>query len=331
MVHLWDSIVSFMLNVVLFLRVQLQHMCGITFWPLTYKDVSLTEWGLYLQCKDINICCKCLPICLSRKKMRNNARARMEGSAGPGHKANGPIEPPSNVVSPPMAPDELDDEPQSSLTDVTQMWIKFAKTFAIIFPIYILGYFEFSFSWVLIGLAMLFYWRKNHGHKDYRINRALAFLDHEDKTARQSVQTSELPPWVSTQVFLLSSLPCHSCFVFWLCFKASTFPWVQPTSCIGCQQGIACQIDWHTSYMYFLAKIQLEFALTLFSFSFSSQTLTREHLSTHPSAREVFRWGQKHAPGRVSDRFWEHGAHFLMWMWKESFWEKCSWQQHRWN
>ncbi|XP_053186792.1 extended synaptotagmin-2-A-like [Scomber japonicus] len=128
--------------------------------------------------------------------MRNNARSRMEGSAGPGHKANGPIEPPSNVVSPPMAPDELDDEPQSSLTDVTQMWIKFAKTFAIIFPIYILGYFEFSFSWVLIGLAMLFYWRKNHGHKDYRINRALAFLDHEDKTARQSVQTSELPPWV---------------------------------------------------------------------------------------------------------------------------------------
>ncbi|XP_062284960.1 extended synaptotagmin-2-A-like isoform X1 [Scomber scombrus] len=128
--------------------------------------------------------------------MRNNARSRMEGSAGPGNKANGPIEPPSSLVSPPMAPDELDDEPQSSLTDVTQMWIKFAKTFAIIFPIYILGYFEFSFSWVLIGLAMLFYWRKNHGHKDYRINRALAFLDHEDKAAKQSVQTSELPPWV---------------------------------------------------------------------------------------------------------------------------------------
>uniref|UniRef100_A0A3Q3GB70 Extended synaptotagmin-2-B-like n=1 Tax=Labrus bergylta TaxID=56723 RepID=A0A3Q3GB70_9LABR len=90
----------------------------------------------------------------------------------------------------------LAQEQQSSLTDVTQMWIKYAKTFAIILPIYVLGYFEFSFSWVLIGLAMLFYWRKNHGTKDYRINRALAFLDHEEKVVRQSVPTAELPPWV---------------------------------------------------------------------------------------------------------------------------------------
>uniref|UniRef100_A0A3P8SWR9 Extended synaptotagmin 2 n=1 Tax=Amphiprion percula TaxID=161767 RepID=A0A3P8SWR9_AMPPE len=124
----------------------------------------------------------------------------MEGSAGPGVRANGPISAPSNPVGsttgPPLSPEELDEEQQSSLTDVTQMWIKFAKTFAIIFPIYVLGYFEFSFSWVLIGLAMLFYWRKNHGTKDYRINRALAFLEHEEKAVRQSVPTTELPPWV---------------------------------------------------------------------------------------------------------------------------------------
>ncbi|XP_070701426.1 extended synaptotagmin-2-A isoform X2 [Pempheris klunzingeri] len=125
---------------------------------------------------------------------------RMEGSAGAGDRANGPIAAPSSpvssTISPPLSPKELEEEPQSSLTDVTQMWIKFAKTFAIIFPIYVLGYFEFSFSWVLIGLAMLFYWRKNHGSKDYRINRALAFLEHEEKVVRQSLPTTELPPWV---------------------------------------------------------------------------------------------------------------------------------------
>ncbi|XP_008289306.1 extended synaptotagmin-2-A-like isoform X1 [Stegastes partitus] len=125
---------------------------------------------------------------------------RMEGSAGPGVSANGPVSAPSSPVGstmgPPLSPDELDEDQESSLTDVTQMWIKFAKTFAIIFPIYVLGYFEFSFSWVLIGLAMLFYWRKNHGTKDYRINRALAFLEHEEKAVRQSVPTTELPPWV---------------------------------------------------------------------------------------------------------------------------------------
>ncbi|XP_051808986.1 extended synaptotagmin-2-A-like isoform X2 [Acanthochromis polyacanthus] len=125
---------------------------------------------------------------------------RMEGTAGPGARTNGPVSAPSSpvgsAVGPPLSPEELDEEQQSSLTDVTQMWIKFAKTFAIIFPIYVLGYFEFSFSWVLIGLAMLFYWRKNHGTKDYRINRALAFLEHEEKAVRQSVPTTELPPWV---------------------------------------------------------------------------------------------------------------------------------------
>ncbi|XP_059201237.1 extended synaptotagmin-2-A-like isoform X1 [Centropristis striata] len=124
---------------------------------------------------------------------------RMEGSAGPGARTNGPVAAPSSPVSsigPPLSPEELEGEPQSSLTDISQMWIKFGKTFAIIFPIYVLGYFEFSFSWVLIGLAMLFYWRKNHGNKDYRINRALAFLEHEEKVVKQSVPTSELPPWV---------------------------------------------------------------------------------------------------------------------------------------
>ncbi|KAM7400077.1 hypothetical protein PAMA_004669 [Pampus argenteus] len=132
--------------------------------------------------------------------MSNSSGSRMAGSAGAGVKPNGPVAAPSSTVTsnvgPPLSPEELDEEQQSSLTDVTQMWIKFAKTFAIIFPIYILGYFEFSFSWVLIGLAMLFYWKRNHGSKDYRINRALAFLEHEDKASRQSVPTTELPPWV---------------------------------------------------------------------------------------------------------------------------------------
>uniref|UniRef100_A0A8C9XLP1 Extended synaptotagmin 2 n=1 Tax=Sander lucioperca TaxID=283035 RepID=A0A8C9XLP1_SANLU len=117
-----------------------------------------------------------------------------------GVRTNGPVAAPSipvsSTIGPPLSPEELDEEPHSSLTDVTQMWMKFGKTFAIIFPIYVLGYFGFSFSWVLIGLAVLFYWRKNHGSKDYRINRALSFLEHEEKAVRQSVPTSELPPWV---------------------------------------------------------------------------------------------------------------------------------------
>uniref|UniRef100_H3CRC4 Extended synaptotagmin 2 n=1 Tax=Tetraodon nigroviridis TaxID=99883 RepID=H3CRC4_TETNG len=102
----------------------------------------------------------------------------------------------SSTPGPPLPPGQVEAEQQSSLTELIQMWIKFGKTFAIIFPIYVLGYFEFSFSWVLIGLATLFYWRKNHGNKDYRINRALKYLEHEDKAVKQSVPTTDLPPWV---------------------------------------------------------------------------------------------------------------------------------------
>ncbi|XP_024120833.1 extended synaptotagmin-2 isoform X3 [Oryzias melastigma] len=124
----------------------------------------------------------------------------MEGSAQPEARSNGPSAVPSSPVdspvSPPLSLQEPTEEEQSSLTSVIQMWIQFAKSFAVIFPIYVLGYFEFSFSWVLIGLAMFFYWRKHYGKRDYRINRALAYLEHEDKVVKRSFPTTEMPPWV---------------------------------------------------------------------------------------------------------------------------------------
>uniref|UniRef100_A0A8C6LQY7 Extended synaptotagmin 2 n=1 Tax=Nothobranchius furzeri TaxID=105023 RepID=A0A8C6LQY7_NOTFU len=124
----------------------------------------------------------------------------MDGSAGPGTKANGQAGASSSPAPPPPSPGVTSGEPQeeqqSSLAEVIQMWIKFAKTFAIIFPIYVLGYFEFSFSWILIGLAVLFYWRKNYSDRDFRINRLLAYLDHEDKAVKQNVPMTELPLWV---------------------------------------------------------------------------------------------------------------------------------------
>uniref|UniRef100_A0A671K592 Extended synaptotagmin-2-A-like n=1 Tax=Sinocyclocheilus anshuiensis TaxID=1608454 RepID=A0A671K592_9TELE len=96
-------------------------------------------------------------------------------------------------VNTPAVPDE---EPQSAVTDTTQMGIKFAKTFLLIFPIYVLGYLEFSFSWVLIILAVLFWLRRNQGSRFARVNQALAFLEHEERAVRQTVRSSELPPWV---------------------------------------------------------------------------------------------------------------------------------------
>lgn len=101
----------------------------------------------------------------------------------------------------PVIPDE---EPQSPVKDATQMGIKFAKTFLVIFPIYVLGYLEFSFSWILIGLAVLFWLRRNQGTRFARVNQALAFLEHEERAVRQTVRSSELPPWVSERAVLIA-------------------------------------------------------------------------------------------------------------------------------
>ncbi|KAK7163508.1 hypothetical protein R3I93_007535 [Phoxinus phoxinus] len=120
----------------------------------------------------------------------------VEPKPAPAVSQNGPgsAPTPKDVKSPkPVVPDE---EPQSSLTDATQMGIKFAKTFLVIFPIYVLGYLEFSFSWVLIGLAVLFWLKRNQGTRFARVNQALAFLEHEERAVRQTVRSSELPPWV---------------------------------------------------------------------------------------------------------------------------------------
>uniref|UniRef100_A0AAY4A302 Extended synaptotagmin-like protein 2b n=1 Tax=Denticeps clupeoides TaxID=299321 RepID=A0AAY4A302_9TELE len=108
-------------------------------------------------------------------------------------KQNGPDAAPGPGTGPPGA----DQDAQSSVADATQMGVRFAKTFAFLFPIYVLGYFEFSFSWVLVGLALFFWWRRRCGTEAAdRVSRALAFLEQQDPAVRQSLPMSDLPPWV---------------------------------------------------------------------------------------------------------------------------------------
>ncbi|XP_059827871.1 extended synaptotagmin-2-A isoform X2 [Hypanus sabinus] len=80
--------------------------------------------------------------------------------------------------------------------DVASILVQFAKTFVIIFPVYVLGYLGLSFSWVLIGLVGFFWWRRNRGKKRSRLYRALAFLEHEEKPFKSNISSSDLPAWV---------------------------------------------------------------------------------------------------------------------------------------
>lgn len=121
----------------------------------------------------------------------------VEPKPAPAVSQNGPGSPPQTPKD--VTPPELelpDEEPQSSVTEATQMGIKFAKTFLLIFPIYLLGYLEFSFSWVLIGLGLVFWLKRNQGSRFARVNQAMAFLEQEERAVRQTIRSSELPPWV---------------------------------------------------------------------------------------------------------------------------------------
>ncbi|XP_065145470.1 extended synaptotagmin-2 isoform X4 [Paramisgurnus dabryanus] len=90
---------------------------------------------------------------------------------------------------------EFREDAQSCTSELTRTWLQFAKTFVIIFPIYVLGYFEFSFSWLLIALTIFFFWRRNTRGKNTRLNRALAFFEQND-TFKQELEATDLPSWV---------------------------------------------------------------------------------------------------------------------------------------
>nr|XP_020457949.1 extended synaptotagmin-2 isoform X2 [Monopterus albus] len=112
-----------------------------------------------------------------------------------GHTAPSPAQSSANFTHP-SAGAIPSDAPVSSTSELTQTWVHFAKTFVLIFPIYALGYFEFSFSWLLIGLIFFFWWRRNTGGKHSRLSRALSFFEQEERSVKQSLTTSDLPPWV---------------------------------------------------------------------------------------------------------------------------------------
>ncbi|XP_060681102.1 extended synaptotagmin-2-A-like isoform X2 [Hemiscyllium ocellatum] len=96
----------------------------------------------------------------------------------------------SLIEEPPPPP------PPMISVDVVGVLLQFSKTFVIVFPVYVLGYLGLSFSWVLIGLLVFFWWRRNRGNKRSRLFQALAFLEHEGKPLQENIQSTDLPAWV---------------------------------------------------------------------------------------------------------------------------------------
>ncbi|XP_053508211.1 extended synaptotagmin-2 [Ictalurus furcatus] len=122
----------------------------------------------------------------------NGAAARAQGP----DPTPDPTPSPSGTKPEPLADLEPSSEPPTVVEDAKNTGLKFAKTFLLVFPVYVLGYLGFSFSWILISLAVLFWLRRNQGARISGVNKALAFFQHEETAVKQSFPTSELPPWV---------------------------------------------------------------------------------------------------------------------------------------
>ncbi|KAM9308201.1 extended synaptotagmin-2 [Gastrophryne carolinensis] len=88
------------------------------------------------------------------------------------------------------------DEPGMISVDFVGLFYQFARSFVLIFPVYALGYLGLSFSWLLLALLLLAWWRRNRGGKASRWHRALAFLDQEEKAVRHTIASADLPAWV---------------------------------------------------------------------------------------------------------------------------------------
>lgn len=106
----------------------------------------------------------------------------MSGSRAPGPAAGASrAEPPGAALS----------------VDVAGLLAQLARSFALLLPVYALGYLGLSFSWVLLALGLLVWCRRSRGLKATRLCRALALLEDEERAVRLGVRACDLPAWVS--------------------------------------------------------------------------------------------------------------------------------------
>ncbi|KAM8775383.1 extended synaptotagmin-2 isoform 3-T3 [Rhynchonycteris naso] len=80
--------------------------------------------------------------------------------------------------------------------DIAGLLAQLARSFALLLPVYALGYLGLSFSWVLLALALLAWCRRSRGLKATRLCRALALLEDEERAVRLGVRACDLPAWV---------------------------------------------------------------------------------------------------------------------------------------
>uniref|UniRef100_UPI00398E3788 extended synaptotagmin-3-like n=1 Tax=Pristiophorus japonicus TaxID=55135 RepID=UPI00398E3788 len=71
----------------------------------------------------------------------------------------------------------------------------FAKAFIYLFPVYLTGYFGLSLTWILFGLLVWIWWKRNRGWKFARLQAAFHLLENEKFVINKEIK-QDLPAWV---------------------------------------------------------------------------------------------------------------------------------------
>ncbi|XP_067891245.1 extended synaptotagmin-3-like [Heterodontus francisci] len=72
---------------------------------------------------------------------------------------------------------------------------QFAKAFSYLFPVYLTGYFGLSLTWIVFGLLMWIWWKRNRGWKFARLQAAFQLLEDEKFVITNEIK-QDLPAWV---------------------------------------------------------------------------------------------------------------------------------------
>uniref|UniRef100_A0A2K5S2Q4 Extended synaptotagmin-2 n=1 Tax=Cebus imitator TaxID=2715852 RepID=A0A2K5S2Q4_CEBIM len=137
------------------------------------------------------------------RESQDGARPRARTARGPrGHRGRGAGAELSRLVSarapsPPRPGGRRGTNPGGVLSvELPALLAQLARSFALLLPVYALGYLGLSFSWVLLALALLAWCRRSRGLKALRLCRALALLEDEERAVRLGVRACDLPAWV---------------------------------------------------------------------------------------------------------------------------------------
>nr|XP_033802618.1 extended synaptotagmin-3 [Geotrypetes seraphini] len=71
-----------------------------------------------------------------------------------------------------------------------------ARAVLYLLPVYAVGYLGFSVSWVLLGLLLWMWWKRNKKWKESRLAAAYELLEDEQGVISRGLQVQQLPAWV---------------------------------------------------------------------------------------------------------------------------------------